>query len=255
MASLAASVPAAVERALALFEPGRLPASVRLRDGYLELLEDDQAARPHLAQRILNSRVTPAVYEWLGHPLAMRLAGGFRAPVRRKEQRLAVEMLRLSGGQSVLDIACGPGNFTRTYANLAGDALVVGLDLSRTMLAAAVRRTPGANVAYMRANACSLPFRASSYPAVSCFGAMHLFEEPMQGLAEMVRVLEPGGRLALMTSCGSDRKLRRDGWHVFRRDEITGALSAHGLTGIEQRVTGRLQFVSAHKPEAGHSGR
>lgn len=249
MASVAASVPVPIERALELFEPERRPASLQLHDGYLDLLGADDVPALHPAQRLLNTRVAPVAYERCGHPLAMRMLGGRKTPLWNKEQLLALKMLAPQRGDRVLDIACGPGNFTRTYADVAGEALVVGLDLSSSMLAHAVRHTASPNVAYIRANACALPFRASSFPAVSCFGAMHLFEDPMRGLAEMARVLSPGGRLALMTTCETGRKSRLSGWHTFRRDEIPEALGEHGLRGVEQRVIGGLQCVSAHKPK------
>ena len=49
----------------------------------------------------------------------------------------------------MLDVACGPGNFTRAFAGAAGDGLVVGLDASRTMLAQAARERPEANPAHI----------------------------------------------------------------------------------------------------------
>jgi SAM-dependent methyltransferase len=258
MASRAASVPPALEQALALFEPEGRPANLRLRDGYLDLLGEGDVVRPHVAHRAMQSRLMPPLYERVAHPLAMRMALGLKAPGRREEQRIAIRMLGLSSGDRVLDVACGPGNFTRCFAEVAGEGLVVGLDASTTMLASAAHRTRSTNVAYIRGDACTLPFRDSSYDAVSCFGAMHLFEQPLRALEEFVRVLAPGGRMALLTSCDSNPKVggersvarRYGGWLMFRRDELTGALAEHGLVDIEQRVIRVAQFVSARKPAA-----
>jgi SAM-dependent methyltransferase len=215
MAASATSGSTAIDRALEFFKPECRQEGACLRDGYLDLLDIGDAAAPHLAQRLLETKAMPVVYERLAHPLVMRRSGGRRMPLWSKEQQLGLEMLAPNRGEPVLDIACGPGNFTRTYAEAVGEALVVGLDISRSMLAYAVRRTPNANVAYIRADACALPFRASSFPAVSCFGAMHLFEDPMEGLGEMVRVLAPGGRIALMTTCEAPRRPGMRGWHIF----------------------------------------
>jgi SAM-dependent methyltransferase len=249
MGPAATSAPTAIERALELFETERQPEEARLSDGYLDLLDVGDAAATHFSQRLLETNMMPIVYERFAHPLVMRRIGGRKTPLWSKEQLLALEMLAPSRGECVLDMACGPGNFTRTYAEVAGDALVVGLDLSSSMLAYAARRTASANVAYIRANACGLPFRASSFPAVSCFGAMHLFEDPMRGLAEMVRVLAPGGRVALMTTCETRRLPGMRGWHIFGRDQLTRAFDEHGLSGVEQRLIGGWQCVSANKPQ------
>lgn len=248
MSSPAISTLAAIERALELFEPELRPAEVHLTDGYLDLLASDDPAAAHSAQLVLNSRLMPVIYERLGHPFAIRMLGGLKAPLWSKEQLLAVKMLGASRGDPVLDIACGPGNFTRTYADVAGDALVVGLDLSSRMLAHAARRTSRPNVAYIRGDACALSFREDAFPRVSCFGAMHMFEQPMRGLDEIVRVLSPGGRVALMTTAGRQSEMRRNGWYTFGWDEITGALEQRGLVDIEQHVIRGFQFVSASNP-------
>jgi SAM-dependent methyltransferase len=256
MASLATSMPAAIERALALFEAQERPADIALERGFVDLLGAGDINRPYFAQRSMQSRLVPPMYEHFLHPLAMRMAMGRKAPGRREEQRIALSMLDLCSGDRVLDVACGPGNFTRCFANVAQPGLVVGLDASSTMLTAAVRRTKSANVAYLRGDACALPFQASSFDAVNCFGAMHLFEQPMQALEEFVRVLAPGGRMALLTTCddgrakpqeGSDVR-KFNGWLMFGREQLTGLLRDRGLLDVEQRAVRIAQFVSARKP-------
>ena len=53
----------------------------------------------------------------------------------------------------------------------------------------------------MRGDAVELPFRDASFDAVCCFAALHLFAEPFVALDHMARVLTPGGRIAIFTSC------------------------------------------------------
>jgi ubiquinone/menaquinone biosynthesis C-methylase UbiE len=255
MASTTASMPAAIEQALALFQPERRPADAKLRDGYLDFLGQDDPLDSYLGHKVLRSRLGPALYESVTHPIAMRLAAGLKAPGRRGEQRIALELMDISAGDRVLDIACGPGNYTRSYAAAVGDGLVVGFDPSQGMLSAAARLTPGSNVAYIRGDGCDLPFQAASFDAVSCFGGMHFFERPMHALKEIVRVLEPGGRVALLTSCAKLSKapadgpsVRKRGLFMFKRNEITGALRDLGLVDVEQRIMRVVQIVSARKP-------
>ena len=58
------------------------------------------------------------------------------------EKRIARLLMGLGPGDGVLDVACGPGNFTRDFARAVGDeGLAVGVDASRPMLERAVRET------------------------------------------------------------------------------------------------------------------
>src|SRR5918995_5931753 len=170
-------------------------------------------------------------------------------------------MLAIRAGDMVLDVACGPGNFTRAFADAAGpDGLVVGVDASRTMLAQAARERHDAGPAhpeYVRASATDLPFADGSFDAVCCFAALYLIEEPLLAVAEIARVLAPGGRVALLSSVArgpvpapaADAVVRRlTGVRIFGREELTGQLRRHGLTDIEQRISGLAQFVSARRP-------
>lgn len=249
----------ALERALSFFATPIQGEDADATKGYLDLLGQEDPTGTGLGQRLMVSRLLPLVYQRFWRPLGGRLLMGLTGPGTEEEHRIALEMLSIDRGDRVLDVACGPGNFTRDFARAAGEGIVVGIDASTPMLDVAVRDTESANVAYLRADACSLPFRDGSFDAVCCFAALYLIEEPMPALAEIVRVLAPGGRLALLSSCGRGplsagaagtvvRGL--SGVRVFGRDELTGALLDDGLVEIDQRVSGLAQFVSGRKPEA-----
>lgn len=239
-----------------LFEPRRRPAAVDVERGYLDLMGVAKA-RGSAAQRLMRSRAVPLIYQRFWRPVAGRFLMGLTGPGTEEEHRIALAMLSISPGERVLDVACGPGNFTRDFALASGDGLVVGIDSSETMLGVAVRDNPMGNLAYLRGDARDLPFRDESFDAVCCFAALYLIEEPMRALAEIVRVLAPGGRLALMSSCHRGPLPASptnavvhglSGVRVFGRDELTGALKGLGATDVEQRLSGLAQFVSARKP-------
>jgi SAM-dependent methyltransferase len=99
-------------------------------------------------------------------------------------------------GDRVLDVACGTGVLTREAASRAGPSgAATGLDLSPEMLAVAARLSPG--LRWQQGSAEALPFADQSFDAVvSQFGLM-FFPDPAVGLREMMRVLVPGGRLAV----------------------------------------------------------
>ena len=99
-------------------------------------------------------------------------------------------------GDRVLDVACGTGVLTREAADRTGPSgAVTGLDLSPEMLAVAARLSP--ELRWQQGSADALPFPDRSFDAVvSQFGLM-FFPDPVAGLREMMRVLVPGGRLAV----------------------------------------------------------
>ena len=257
MRSTNASPASSIEQTLALFEPARRPAVPHIEDGYLDLLGEEDPTGAHPGQRLMLSSALALIYERLWRPLGGRLLMGATGPRMHDEHRLALSMLDLSGNDRVLDLACGPGNFTRDFASATGGSLVVGIDASKTMLAIAVRKTESANLAYVRGDACALPFRDGSFDAICCFAALYLIQEPRRALDEIARVLAPGGRVALLSSCNrgplpasmtNPVVQTLTGVRIFARDELTRALRDRGLTGIDQHVVGLAQFVSARKP-------
>ena len=243
----------AVGRARALFGPN-VAAGVVAEGGYLDLLEGELESTGR-SQDLMLTRLVPAIYERWWRPALGRAFKGIGGPGMAEEMRIAAELLELGAGSVVLDLACGPGNFSREFARRAGPGgLVVGADASPTMLTRGVeelRRAGLANLALIRADATALPFRDGCFDGACCFAALHLFSEPFAALDEMRRVLRPGGRIAIMTSVRrrfvpSPLKPlveRASGMRVFEADEITGALTERGFDRIEQRLAGTVQFV------------
>ena len=81
------------------------------------------------------TRLVPAIYERYWRPALGRVAKGITGPGMAEEIRIARLLLGLGEGETVLDVACGPGNFSREFARAVGpDGLVIGIDASRTML-------------------------------------------------------------------------------------------------------------------------
>lgn len=230
--------------------------------GVLDVLGPDGVGGTS-AQRLMLTHALPEIYERYWRPALGRSLKGAFGPGMAEEQRIARLLLGLTPGDGVLDVACGPGNFTRGFARTVGESgLAAGIDASRTMLARAVRDTPRTlrNVAYVRGDAADLPFRDASFDAVCCFAAMYLFADPWAALDSMARVVTPGGRIAILTSCeprsATGRFLghlvgeRLGGVRMFDRDEIVDGLEARGFEDVRRRVTGLAQFVGARKRRA-----
>lgn len=85
-----------------------------LRHGYLDVLGESTAAPvPTLAQLAMNNSFVATVYEQLWRPMSFYLASGVTTGA---EQRRAATALGLRGATTLLDVACGPGNFTAPLA-------------------------------------------------------------------------------------------------------------------------------------------
>lgn len=245
----------ALTRTRRLLKPALRRARIDVERGYLDMLGSDDPTGGHPVQRLMISNALPVIYERLWRPVGGKLLLG--AMGAGDEHRAALEMLALTPGDHVLDVGCGPGNFTRTFAEAVPDGLAVGLDASVSMLDRAMTEPQAPNLAYVRADAADLPFADDAFDAVCCFAALYFIGDPHRAIDEMVRVLAPGGRVALMTSVNrglfptptTNAVVRTlTGVRIFDREDLTGALEHHGLLGITQRVTGMGQFVGGSSP-------
>ncbi len=131
-----------------------------------------------------------------------------------------IERLQVEPGQRVLDVACGTGEPALTLARRWPELEVEGVDAAEGMVKAAqakAEREGLSNVRFRAMPAEHLAFADASFHRVICrFGVM-LFQDPLQGLKEMHRVLMPGGRVAVAV-WGSADSLPSFRWHheVFR---------------------------------------
>ena len=103
-------------------------------------------------------------------------------------------------GDRVLDLACGTGIIARAVAPLVGaSGRVVALDISPAMLSIArsLRQPPGAPIEWREGSADAELFREASFDLITCQQGLQFFPDRPAALAQMRRVLVPGGRLVL----------------------------------------------------------
>ena len=105
-------------------------------------------------------------------------------------------MAGVAPGHRVLDVACGTGVLACAASERVGaGGAVIGLDPNDDMLA--VARGKSARIEWRKGRAESLPFAEASFDRVASQFGLMFFEDKAAGLREMMRVLRPGGRLAV----------------------------------------------------------
>jgi demethylmenaquinone methyltransferase/2-methoxy-6-polyprenyl-1,4-benzoquinol methylase len=116
------------------------------------------------------------------------------AGLHHRWRERAADLARVGPGKRALDVATGTGDLAVALA--ARGAEVVGADFSDGMLERARAKAPG--IRFEHADALDLPYENGSFDAATVgFGARN-FGDLERGLAEMVRVVRPGGRVVIL---------------------------------------------------------
>lgn len=178
-------------------------------------------------------------------------------------RRKALTALALAPGATVVDLACGTGDFCREAAR--ADLRPVGIDLSMGMLVAARTEAP-----LVHGDILALPLADGSADGATCGFALRNLVELPGFFDEVARVVRPGGRISFVDAAEPDNRLLRWGHGIyFGRivprigglfsdptayaylpkslaymppwPELRSRLAAAGFTDIERRV-----FVGAH---------
>jgi len=136
---------------------------------------------------------------WLAAQVVARLTGD--------ANRWMVDCLEVGQGDRVLDVGCGPGLAVALAAERSVGP-IVGVDTSETMVRLALRRNRAAvrqgRVEIHRADAARLPFPDARFTAAGSLNSLQFWASPAQGLGELYRVVEPGGRVAVVLMARSD---------------------------------------------------
>jgi ubiquinone/menaquinone biosynthesis C-methylase UbiE len=158
-------------------------------------------------------------------------AGYFREEVREA----AIARAYLRPEMVVADIGTGTGFVAAGLAPLVSQ--VYAVDGSAAMLEVAQRNLAAfANVTYRLADGAALPFEDGSLDAVFANMYLHHCADPQAAIAEMVRVLRPGGRLVLTDLDRHDHEWMRsemaDEWLGFERNQVKDWLRQAGLVNL-----------------------
>ncbi len=209
-----------------------------------------------LGQRFMEDRRVISIYEtrlWRGS-LLFRLFTGIWI---EDEIALVSRILAAGPEDTVLDISCGTGLFSRAFALGYPGRRVIGLDICSPMLDYAREkafRQGLDNITFVRGDAHFLPFRDSSMDAVNCAGALHLLGDPAAAMHEAGRVIKQGGRFAVAVFRRSENELQGRfqaafgekvlGIHPFSARELTELFDAAGFDAAIHHARGTWLIAS-----------
>jgi SAM-dependent methyltransferase len=225
-----------------------------VKNGYLDLLRGRVGAANVANLTNFLPGAGPA-YEPLWRVHSLTFLTGEPFPTDR-ELRIISGLGRPERGGRYLDLGCSAGLYTRRLARaLDGRGEVIGLDISPSMLREAARRSRkvGARASFVRADAHNLPFADASLSGVVCGGTLNELGDPARALHETRRVLEPGGRLAIMgilrARSARGRRVQRflsaGGIKFFDPEALISLLDHAGLDPDPLRTYGLIFFAGA----------
>ena len=115
--------------------------------------------------------------------------------IRLRVFRRLLATYELNSAAVVLDLGCGAGTYVRLLRSR--ECLAFGLDYSFPSLRRAVTSEPGSSRSYVQGEAYKLPFANETFDVVVAIGVFQALGDPEKALAEITRVLRPGGRVVL----------------------------------------------------------
>ncbi|KAL8492327.1 hypothetical protein ACS0TY_023808 [Phlomoides rotata] len=193
--------------------------------------------------------------------------GGFPGP--EKEFELIKDYLKPVVGGNIVDASCGSGMFSRLFAKSRLFSVVVALDFSEAMLRQCYDfikqeddKFPQEDIVLVRADISRLPLASGSVDALHAGAALHCWPSPSAAVAEISRVLKPGGVFVATTYIVDGllsyipllRPLRQNfaqlsGSHVFLSEtELEELCTACGLVNFRCTRNRLFVMISAIKP-------
>jgi ubiquinone/menaquinone biosynthesis C-methylase UbiE len=126
-------------------------------------------------------------------------ADGYERLMGRWSKRLApglIDFAGLADGESILDVGCGTGSLTFELAKYADLTEIQAIDFSPVFVEAARARNTDPRISFQQADATALPFADEAFDRALALLVLHFVPEAGKAVAEMRRVVRPGGVVA-----------------------------------------------------------
>ena len=188
----------------------------------------------------------------------VRSADGYERLMGRWSRVLAVPFIEFAGvadGERILDVGCGTGSLTFALPQAADLAEIAAIDFSPVFVAAAQQRNTDPRITIAQGDACAIPFPDGRFDRALSLLVLHFVPQADQAVAEMRRVVRPGGvvaaavwdhlggmtatRMMWDTVAAQDDEARRLRSQYFfqpmmRPDELRRSFVARGLVDVSQ---------------------
>jgi len=167
--------------------------------------------------------------------------------------RMFLDWLAPAPGQKWVDIGCGSGAFTKLIVERCAPAAVDGIDPSNGQLAYARARQGVEGAVFQQGDAMALPYADARFDIAVMALVIHFVPDPAKGVAEMARVVRPGGwvtayvwddegggsptqplQTAIVQEGGDDVRLPSTG--ASRMDRLLDLWSGAGLRDVDSRI-------------------
>lgn len=155
----------------------------------------------------------------------------------KKLRNMEIELSRMKPGDFVLEIGCGTGTLTLAAKVLVGPSgSVTGIDLAPEMVDRAQKKAArkGVDVLFKVGSIAAIPFQDNCFDVVMCsFMIFHMPDDVQRkGIAEIARVLRPGGHLFI--------------FDAVSLDPLVPVLEENGMTDIERGQTKFIYMAISH---------
>ena len=188
----------------------------------------------------------------------VRSAAGYERLMGRWSRKLAVPFIAFAGladGERVLDVGCGTGSLTFALPQAANVGEVEAFDYSPVFVEEAKRRNADPRITVRQGDACAIPFPDGRFDRAYALLVLHFVPEAGKAVAEMRRVVRPGGVVAAavwdheggmpgtrmmwdtVAALDEEAKLARGRYFsqpMMRPGEMRESFVEHGLADVEQ---------------------
>ncbi|MDN3724529.1 bifunctional demethylmenaquinone methyltransferase/2-methoxy-6-polyprenyl-1,4-benzoquinol methylase UbiE [Aequorivita sp. SDUM287046] len=138
-----------------------------------------------------------------------------------KWRKKVIKMVAEKKPKTILDVATGTGDLAIQFAEKTSAEKIVGLDLSEGMLSMARKKVAGKAIAetieFVQADSEALPFEDNTFNAITVSFGIRNFENLEKGLAEIFRVLKPGGIFVVLETSVPSKFPFKQGYHFYTK--------------------------------------
>jgi SAM-dependent methyltransferase len=176
----------------------------------------------------------------------------FRAESGHAREKMTTEIVdhieaHLSASPRVVDIGCGAGDLLAEVRRRRPQAVLAGLDYSGKAVESAALAVPGSDLRQFIIDR-ELPFESNQFNLVMCCDVLEHLEHPRAVVAELVRICQPGGLIAIVVPDGDVDQFFGHYW--FWNSQSLEAMLAP-WSGVVSRLPESREFIALiHRPSA-----